>query len=752
MTAYVSLLAIPLIISGFVYFQSGRVLKREIIRANESLLSQVRLIMDSNLSELNRLVVELSYNPEVEELIDIDVRREKWRMFSTYSLRNDLRIYDVSNPFIGNLILYFNRSDLIVAPSGSNSSASFFDVHFSATGLPQADWFRILERTHTGGFIPIGDGQHVLFAKSFPLLNPRESYANVLILIDSEFFRQAVRNVEWLANGTALIIDQSGRTLISTRPNEDLTGLSYEALVGDTGFVHGEFAGRESVAVFTSSREADWKYVSVIPASVFWENIKYVRLLTAIGVVSCVILGGLAASFFLRRNYKPISDLTHVVEEQSGVGFDAGMNEYGFIEAAMLRTVEEKSRIEHVVESQKESLQASFISRLLTGRITGLTYIHESLSYYGISFASDVFTVVLIHLGEDSAALSLQEPPNDLEGLNASRRDVQRVVQSVLPSGYEVYAVEADGLMACLVGIHAEHADPAWAGLHRAMVPARQDLIASCGVSVAVAIGGIHRTVFGIPEAYREASQAMEYNLVMGIDGIVTYEDVPGGETSTCFYSLETEQQIMNHMRTGDYETVRVLITRIVDSNLRGSHVPVKTVKCLFFDMVNTVIKVCHDAELPHGNLESIPELRSLDEMLERLLEAVRNACRALASSTTGRNRNAELIGHVIDHIANRLVDVNLNISAISECFGITPDYLSRLFRSHTNESMLDFICKQRIRLAKQLLGRSESTIESVARETGYSSVNTFIRNFKKHEGVTPGRYRDLILNGSAPS
>jgi two-component system response regulator YesN len=47
---------------------------------------------------------------------------------------------------------------------------------------------------------------------------------------------------------------------------------------------------------------------------------------------------------------------------------------------------------------------------------------------------------------------------------------------------------------------------------------------------------------------------------------------------------------------------------------------------------------------------------------------------------------------------------------------------------------------------AKELLIRDpQLQINKIAHQVGIGNVNTFISVFKKYEGVTPGKYRDLV-------
>jgi YesN/AraC family two-component response regulator len=88
--------------------------------------------------------------------------------------------------------------------------------------------------------------------------------------------------------------------------------------------------------------------------------------------------------------------------------------------------------------------------------------------------------------------------------------------------------------------------------------------------------------------------------------------------------------------------------------------------------------------------------------------------------------------------------DENLNISMIGEAFSMTPSYVSKLFKDLAGESLLDYINKTRLVQAKLLLISGKYTVSEISLKVGYNDVNTFHRIFKKFEGITPGRYREV--------
>ena len=85
-----------------------------------------------------------------------------------------------------------------------------------------------------------------------------------------------------------------------------------------------------------------------------------------------------------------------------------------------------------------------------------------------------------------------------------------------------------------------------------------------------------------------------------------------------------------------------------------------------------------------------------------------------------------------------------MNVNAIGEHFELKGSYLSKLFKTHTGDGLLDCIHKFRVEKAKQLFKISNETIVETSKLAGYNDVATFIRVFKKYEGITPGKYKEI--------
>lgn len=76
------------------------------------------------------------------------------------------------------------------------------------------------------------------------------------------------------------------------------------------------------------------------------------------------------------------------------------------------------------------------------------------------------------------------------------------------------------------------------------------------------------------------------------------------------------------------------------------------------------------------------------------------------------------------------------------KCF-YNPSYFSRAFKKKNGMSLVEFIHKNRIKKACELLKTSELTVEEIAIEVGYQDRGGFYTQFKKFMGCLPTEYKE---------
>lgn len=94
----------------------------------------------------------------------------------------------------------------------------------------------------------------------------------------------------------------------------------------------------------------------------------------------------------------------------------------------------------------------------------------------------------------------------------------------------------------------------------------------------------------------------------------------------------------------------------------------------------------------------------------------------------------------------------DLRITDLAAMLNTNRTYLSRLINSELSTSFADFVNRYRVEYAKTLLKNSRFAnygLLFVSEQAGFASLNSFLRAFKKEEGVTPAKFRQLHLTQS---
>lgn len=89
----------------------------------------------------------------------------------------------------------------------------------------------------------------------------------------------------------------------------------------------------------------------------------------------------------------------------------------------------------------------------------------------------------------------------------------------------------------------------------------------------------------------------------------------------------------------------------------------------------------------------------------------------------------------------------DLKITDVAKYLGSNRTYVSEFINNRFSCSFVEFVNRFRLSEAKLLLkNNSEVSVHEVAEQAGFGSTGTFIRVFKNQEGMTPGRYRDVLI------
>ena len=88
----------------------------------------------------------------------------------------------------------------------------------------------------------------------------------------------------------------------------------------------------------------------------------------------------------------------------------------------------------------------------------------------------------------------------------------------------------------------------------------------------------------------------------------------------------------------------------------------------------------------------------------------------------------------------------NIKLEDIANHVYLSPYYFSRTFKKHMDSTPVEYLINYRINNAKKVLHNTDLSINEIAHSCGFNSTSHFITTFKKHVGMSPKKFRDILF------
>lgn len=132
------------------------------------------------------------------------------------------------------------------------------------------------------------------------------------------------------------------------------------------------------------------------------------------------------------------------------------------------------------------------------------------------------------------------------------------------------------------------------------------------------------------------------------------------------------------------------------------------------------------------------------DVMMAYLTLIIINAVRL--NETLGNSNEKiyrkQAVEFVQDYINKCYCDSNITVSGLADRVYLNADYLGRIFKKDTGNTINEAIQKKRIENVCRLLSTTDRSINEIASESGFTDMHFFYKVFKSRMGVLPSEYR----------
>lgn len=765
---YLIILLISISIAGIAYFKVIKLFENEIKISSIVMLKQLRETIDSWLKEINQFSMHITLNQDVCNFSNKRLPLSEKDAYESFLLCGSLLKYVNDKSFIDDFYIYYNTCDSVITYVARYRSEFFYKNVYNYTDISYEEWKKTLAskyyyRTYIPSKTVISDNtmekNMITFMQTVPFGDKVNHSATLVILIDGTKLTNMLKNIS--DESTVFILNSNMEVIISDKKVEESLIPSYNELTENEGNIEIQLKGTNFIVSYAKSNQSDWKYIILTPKIAFMKKAYKIKKFFITICLINLFIGIIFALFWSFRNYKPIRILTSLVSDWTSNKKNESINEYALINEAINKLIKRNIQLEHtekqITEENikfKENIRENapliknmLLTNLLKGNPEDLNIQDGALEYSGINLCGEYYAVVLINLYNDCIENYniKQENAEEISIFDFIQKNESPVTQ------YIAFEIEYNNIAVIAQTSGRDNIGKFKSEIFEMSNKVVEFVIKNNKLDITVTIGRVYYGIEKIHLSYIDALQAFDYKIINDGLSVIDYDEIIK-KGKDYYYPIELELQLINNVKAGNLESINSLLAKLFDENLKSHKLPLNLARCLFFDIIATVLKVLDEIETESNNVfnyDLIDELfncKTIYEMRNVITNIFSKMCNFI-----NKNKNSKskvLVMNTKEYIKNNFTCDSICQTSIADAMGVSTSYLSRTFKDYTGQNMVDYINKLRVEKAKLLLEDEKLTLCEIAKMTGCSDIS-LIRIFKKHEGITPGKYREYIASTS---
>lgn len=230
-----------------------------------------------------------------------------------------------------------------------------------------------------------------------------------------------------------------------------------------------------------------------------------------------------------------------------------------------------------------------------------------------------------------------------------------------------------------------------------------------------------------------------------GREFLVTREGLWPGEGL-----YEKELYTYSCVSRGDCENIRPAVETLIEEKLSSGGLDVGNLDEARYraaEIINIAARyaaqsVCGEEyclRFADESVSIIDKVTDMSEIYRILVEKTAELTRFVAQSKRNGDYPA-VIRRAMDYINSNL-SKNLSVIDVAGECGVSPDYMSAYFRRVAGIKMTAYIRRQKLLLAKDMLGKHIKCVDAAIR-LSFCSESYFVKCFREEFGVTPKKWQ----------
>ncbi|MBA2938687.1 AraC family transcriptional regulator [Paenibacillus sp. CGMCC 1.16610] len=504
--------------------------------------------------------------------------------------------------------------------------------------------------------------------------------------------------------------------------------------------------GQDQNWIVQTTSEYGWKYYSITPVSSFNQESSSIFSLIIWICISLIIIGIAFSAIFSVRLYNPIKNIRDILQKteriEEGNQETPRSGELQRIGNSVSQLVQQHKDANMKIHTFSEEILEQFFTNLIKGVRGGQPYavnqILKEIDFHTGTYLCCCFVFMFrdqfYHdILEADRLLIFEKMKNVLWGI------MKKYVNCYLVE-YEPY------LYVCMVNLKSE-ADREQ--LEQALEMIKMTFAYdTMYCELVIGLGKRYDKIEDYSKSYSDAITAIDKRTDSSKTVIVDAAHLDIDQNY--YYSFLDETKIVNKLKSGDRDGLRGELEGIIALN-KARGVSYHFLGALLVEFFHTGNRYLTEKGLRmHDFLEAnehdfLSQKELLPTEFDARLKMIFEFYDKMITETLYKpeSKSGTVVSLITAYIEKHY-EKDLYLEVIANEIGLSAKYVSRMFKETTGTNISDYISLIRIAKAKELLAHTDIKISDIADQIGIFSRTTFLRLFKKHEGISPNEYRQI--------
>lgn len=727
---YMCVLLVPMLVWLFSNFYVSRNNEKKLALLAQSNIENNIGVVDATLNQIEGMVYRVSQDAEIGDFflknkLTYDDIRKYTKMLSTYNLGNDvaeeLYIYsNASDKVIGQSVVYNNPEEFFRL----NLTLEDFTAENWAESVRTGEWAKGYSRQKRASKMTQSEMEILSYARSVPIEYRFKRVGLAGIVVNEAKLLKGFDALLKEGNGELYVFNQKGKLIMST--GDKHIENAYEGVFEDS-YCKLKLDGKKYYKFTSMGTKNRWQYIVFMESDYVLRDMAVVNaVLNAINVIT-LILGLLLCFYFTYGRNKSYLQIMKMLGIEKDISFQKfKFNEFEIWKPHLGNLISENRVIKENAERFSETEKNRVFHLLLSEAQESEESVRRLVEDSKVEFLCQNFLVLVLK----SSAIY------NIDGINNKNLFLKTVLEEYITEEFYLYI--ADSKTTAVIINYDMDTEEMHLYLKEQIAKMNLEVFFKYHSEIIIGVGGETTNLSEVHNSYRQALEVVHYNMLTNSNDVLFYKELPQ-EQGMYYYPIEIENRFIQALSSGNVDEALKVIEIVYEANFTKRVLSINRTKELFSEILSSINKVKQ-----HYLKDEEPiEHRIADFTIKRFFEYIKDFAYSFCESIK-----------ILDEIAIRTKfedmrkfindnynDPDISLSYISEKFGFTnTSYVSRCFKSFTNENFSSYIERIRIEKACEMFEKGMQ-IKDVFVNVGYVAEVTFRRAFKKRTGLSPAEY-----------